>query len=92
MSCEHMNFHANVSVGRLSKEDGGPVTSFTAGITVKCAECGLAFRFTGVASGNHFFEPRVSIDGTELRAPLEPAEHQRFAARASYIMPPRSDN
>lgn len=86
--CEHMNFAANVSVGRLTKDDSGPVTGYTADVTVKCAECGLPFRFVGLAAGNHFAEPRVSIDGTELRAPIEPASHETFAARASYTMPP----
>jgi hypothetical protein len=81
-----------VSVGRLSKEDGGPITGYTAEVTVNCAECGLPFRFTGIAAGNHYFEPRVSIDGIELRAPIEPAEHTKFVAAASYVMPPRADN
>ena len=37
-------------------------------------------------------EPRVSFDGTEMRAPIEPAEHQVFAAAASYTMPPRASH
>ena len=90
--CAHDKFQATVRVGRLSKVDGGPVTGYTAEVAVKCASCGLPFRFIGLAAGNHFGEPRVSIDGTELRAPIEPAEHQVFHPRAGYSMPPRADN
>lgn len=88
--CEHENFAANVRVGRLTKDDGGPVTGYCADVTVKCVDCGLPFRFIGLNAGNHFAEPRVSVDGTELRAPLEPATHEKFAPRASYSFPSRS--
>lgn len=88
--CPHMNFDCNCSVGRLSEEEGGPITAYTVGIQVKCRDCGLPFRFIGLAAGNHYAEPRVSIDGTELRAPLEPATHQKFQPRAGYTLPPRA--
>lgn len=88
--CEHQKFECQANIGRLSHEEGGPIIGYTAGITVKCAECGLPFRFLGLAAGNHYFEPRVSIDGTELRAPIEPARHEKFAPSASYTMPPRA--
>jgi hypothetical protein len=87
--CAHERFKCDARIGRLSHEDGGLVIGYTADITVKCADCGLPFRFIGLAAGNHHSEPRVSIDGTELRAPLEPATHDKFLARASYTMPPR---
>ena len=90
--CAHHNFQAKVSVGRLSHADGGPITGYTADIIIHCADCGLPFRFIGLSAGTHHSEPRVSIDGTELRAPLEPAIHEKFAAHASYTMPPRSNN
>jgi hypothetical protein len=90
MTCAHQNFKANVAVGRLTQRDNGPVIGYTADVTVTCAECGLPFRFIGVSAGNHYSEPRVSIDGTELRAPLEPATHEKFAPAASYTMPPRA--
>ena len=88
-ACQHENFAASVKVGRLSQGDGGPITGYAADIMVKCAQCGLPFRFIGLAAGNHYAEPRVSVDGTALRAPIEPAEHERFAASASYSPPPR---
>lgn len=89
-ACAHLNFAANVKVGRLTNGDDGPVTGYTADVTVKCAECGLPFRFIGLGAGNHFAEPRVSIDGTELRAPIEPATHEKFQPRAAYTLPPRA--
>lgn len=90
--CEHFNFKCSAAIGRLSKVEGGPITGYCADVRVNCAECGLPFRFIGIAAGNNPFEPRVSIDGTELRAPLEPALHEKFAPMASYTMPPRKDN
>lgn len=49
MKCQHMNFKADVNVGRLSHEDGGPITGYTADVKINCADCGLAFRFIGLA-------------------------------------------
>jgi hypothetical protein len=85
--CAHENFKCQANIGRLSEGEGGPITGYCAGITVHCVDCGLPFRFIGLAAGNHYAEPRVSIDGTELRAPLEPATHTKFAASASYAFP-----
>lgn len=90
LACSHESFKANVRVGRLTNTDGGPVTGYCADITVTCADCGLPFRFIGLAAGNHHAEPRVSVDGVELRAPLEPAVHEVFAPRASYTFPAKS--
>lgn len=73
MSCQHKNFRSKVGVGRLTEREGGPVRSFTADISITCGECGLPFRFIGLAAGSSPIEPRVSADGTELRAPIEPA-------------------
>lgn len=90
MACKHENFKASVRVARLSKVDDGPITGYSADVTVNCADCGLPFRFVGLNAGNSFVEPRVSVDGTELRAPLEPATHEKFAPRASYQFPSKS--
>ena len=53
--------------------EGGPVTGYTADIKIKCSDCGLAFRFRGLPAGSHYAEPRLSADGLEMRAPIEPA-------------------
>jgi hypothetical protein len=89
MPCEHMSFEADVRVGRLSEIEGGPITGYQANVRVHCTECGLKFRFVGLPAGSHFAEPRVSVDGLELRAPIEPATHERFATQLSYAMPPK---
>lgn len=89
MACQHENFRASVNVSRLTREEGAPVTGYAADVTIACAGCGLPFRFVGLAAGNHHAEPRVSVDGTELRAPIEPATHDVFVPAASYTMPPR---
>lgn len=78
-ACEHHNFAASVKVARLTHTENGPVTGYTADVTVKCADCGLPFRFLGLAAGNHYAEPRVS---------MEPATHEVFAPHASYTFPP----
>lgn len=90
MTCRHNQLRAQVSVSRLSDKEGGPITGYTADVTIVCAECNIPFRFIGVPAGYDFATPRVSIDGTELRAPIEPAEHERFAPHASYRIPPRA--
>ena len=87
--CVHQDFEAAVKVARLSDGDGGPVTGFSAEVSILCVKCRIPFRFLGLAAGNHYAEPRVNVDGTELRAPIEPATHQVFQPRASYTTPPR---
>lgn len=69
--CQHEHFAAHVGVGRLTKGQGGPVTSFTADITIRCAQCGARMRFLGVPHGSSYDVPTCSADGTELRAPIE---------------------
>lgn len=86
-ACEHKSFACKANIGRLSHSDGGPITGYIAEITVNCADCGLAFRFIGLSAGNSHREPRVSPDGLELRAPLEPATHERWAPVARYEFP-----
>jgi hypothetical protein len=73
MRCQHFKFEARVDVGRLSEKDGGPVTGYTADVRIKCAECGLPFRFIGAPFGYSRTEPMLSVDGLEMRAPIEPA-------------------
>lgn len=92
MKCQHENFVCECRVNRLSEEEGGTVTGYSTNITMRCAACGLPFRFVGLSAGTHHSEPRVSTDGTELRAPIEPATHDKFAAVASYVFKPRKDD
>lgn len=72
-ACPHENFDAVVAVNRITPVDGAPPTAFNADIRVRCADCGEPFRWIGVPAGMSPAKPMVSIDETELRAPLRPA-------------------
>lgn len=80
--CAHPDFAAEVDVHRL--EDTG---KFIADVRIKCVECGEPFRFVGLPSGIHFSHPTVSIDETELHAPIEPEGEKRLQMSASFQMP-----
>jgi hypothetical protein len=68
-----MNFKAKVDVKRLTDGDNGPVTGYATDIVINCTDCGLPFRFMGLEFGVSRHVPRLSVDGLELRAPIEPA-------------------
>lgn len=72
MKCEHMNFAAHVQVHRLCARDGMPASDFSADVAVKCADCGLPFRFLCPTTGSFWNLPAKSVSGLELRAPIHP--------------------
>lgn len=72
MACEHNEFESIVDIARLTDDDGGPVVGYQAEIKVRCSECGEPFCWRGLGLGMSHMEPRVSVDGTELRAPIHP--------------------
>lgn len=80
--CPHEQFAAVVAVGRILD-----VGKFVADIRVHCTDCGEPFRFVGVPAGLTFDAPRVSIDGLELHAPIEPEIEPTLHATASYVVP-----
>jgi hypothetical protein len=71
--CPHANFGASVEVNRLTEGDGGEVSVFTADIRAWCEDCGEPFRWIGLQAGLKPDRPMVSVDETELHAPLRPA-------------------
>jgi hypothetical protein len=76
MSCQHFNFQAYVNVCRLTADtDPDKVVGFAADVKINCVDCGMPFEFTGLPSGVSVTnsKPMVSIDGTELRAPIKPS-------------------
>lgn len=85
--CAHEQFKCDCKVARLSEIEAGPITGYQLDIEVKCVQCGLQFRFRGIPAGNDPDFPRTSIDGTELRAPIEPASEPRFSSSATYRLP-----
>lgn len=72
-ACEHPDFEAYVEVVRRTEGDDGPVVGFTTSIRVWCVACDERFRWVGLAAGDMPDRPTVSVDETELRAPLRPA-------------------
>lgn len=66
--CQHPNFTASVVVNRVLK-----VQRFVADIQIRCTACKEPFKFIGLGCGLAYDEPQVSVDGTELRAPIAPA-------------------
>lgn len=80
--CTHPQHAAFVAVNRML--DSG---LFCVDVRIRCVECGIDFRFTGLPSGVHPTQPMVSIDGTELRAPIEPETETRLHETASFTMP-----
>jgi hypothetical protein len=73
IACEHLNFDATVAVIRRAATDDGPVEGYMADITVGCRDCGEPFRWIGAPAGLLPTQPCVSVDETELHAPLRPA-------------------
>jgi len=74
--CEHKDFRGDIKVARLTSEGSTAITGFFADIRINCAECGQPFEFVGIPGGFSFYEPRLSVDSTELRAPIKPATGQ----------------
>lgn len=83
VTCEHKDFNASVRVNRL--EDTG---RFSADVRIQCAECEEPFRFLGVPAGSSPYQPTVSIDGLDLRAPIEPQGTPQLQSHAAFVMPP----
>lgn len=57
MTCKHPDFEAQVNVNRL--EDVG---RFSADVTIRCALCGVPFRFIGLPGGLDLNGASVSVD------------------------------
>lgn len=78
-NCEHKTFQSNVSVGRITADEtpDSPIIGFMADIKIRCSDCGKDFYFVGVETGVSSEEPRVSVDGTELRTPISPIHAMR---------------
>lgn len=83
MACNHADFEADVIVNRMMDTGG-----FSADIKVKCAHCGEKFCFIGAPAGMSFARPMVSVDGTELRAPIEPQGEPKLYMKSVFEIPP----
>jgi hypothetical protein len=73
-ACPHLQFEAVVEVNRIVRSDDDPtVAGFSADVRVSCADCGEAFRWTGLDAGMSPARPMCSPDERTLVAPLRPA-------------------
>jgi hypothetical protein len=74
-ACPHARFNADVEINRVIGKDepDAEVTGYSADIRVWCADCEEPFRWIGVPAGLSPREPMVSVDETELHAPMRPA-------------------
>jgi hypothetical protein len=70
--CDHPSFKVVGNIFRLTDTDDGPVTGFTAEITINCIECSMPFEWQGVDRGLSVSKPMKSADGLTLRAPIIP--------------------
>lgn len=85
--CKHEVFKANVAVGRISEVDDGPITHYTADVTVCCNECGLQFEFIGMPAGSNRKFPTTNFDFTKARLPIRPFTNS-IATKLSYQVGP----
>lgn len=76
--CLHRNFETDVKIA-VVKDRG----AWIAEVRIVCSDCAEPFRFVGVPAGFAYGHPRVSIDGRELRAPIEPLGSKPAIALAS---------
>ena len=81
--CKHVDFEAQVNINRML--DTG---MFAADVSVKCAHCGEKFCFIGAPAGVSYARPMVSVDGTELRCPIEPQGEPKLYMKNLIEVPP----
>ena len=87
MTCDHSDFNASVSVGRLTSDRTGEVVAYSAEVQVTCSACGERFTFVGLPGGSSPDRPTVALDGCTLRAPIQPVAW-RGAPLDSITTPP----
>lgn len=90
MSCKHEQFGCECKIQRM-EDRAGSVGEFILEVTAKCVQCDEPFRMLGLPAGLSFTRPMVSIDGLELRIPIEPQGDPRIFASAHFEMPPRTE-
>lgn len=67
MSCDHQNFTAQISVGRVTDGELGSVVRHTVEVMVQCVECGVPLQFVGLPVGIDTHSPTMGPDGLEAR-------------------------
>ncbi len=59
-------------VARITEEEGGPVTAYSADLRITCSRCGESFVFVGLDRGLAPDRPMMSFLGDEARLPIRP--------------------
>lgn len=67
MKCDHKNHIAEVDVNHIAD-----INRWQADVRIRCAECGLPFRFIGLPAGLDLNGAAVSVDATEARLSIAP--------------------
>jgi hypothetical protein len=70
--CEHETFACECDVNRLPTKEGGPIERYQMDVRVKCADCGVSFRFIGLPAGLDLNGAAVSMDACEGRFAIAP--------------------
>ena len=71
LSCDHTEFLAEVSVNRITNDDG-QVEHYNADVKVTCSQCGVPFRFIGLPAGLNLNGAATSADALEARLAIAP--------------------
>lgn len=69
-NCEHLNFHCQAEINRITHDDPNVVVAYTVDIRICCRDCGQQFEFIGLPNGMSFYQPTVSIAGDQARLPI----------------------
>lgn len=76
--CQHQDFVIAGTMDRLMSPSGETTLAHVAIISIRCSACGVAFRFNNLPrlDDSDQFSAGVTVDGTELHVPVEPAYNE----------------
>ena len=72
MTCPHERFKCDCGVQRITTVKDGPVTHYSAEISLHCTDCGVKFEFVGLPLGSSPYRPTGSMDGLIAYLPMMP--------------------
>lgn len=75
-TCQHEDFESSFKVTRLTDYEGGPATQYQADVRIRCAVCGLPFRFLGLPAGVDLYGAAATADGEEGRFAILPRQRK----------------
>lgn len=84
--CPHPSFMSTVNVNRITDGEGGPVTAYYAEMHINCTVCGVSFLFRCPDMGMLSDRPTISIDATEIRLPVAPANNPDMKVEYGFVI------